>query len=96
MKKHSARVAPLSSYSSQVLTCSISEGKNSRLGVGDREKGMESHPRCHVSDMCVYICVFAYACVSKMGSIGNSSNPSIRAEICVVITIYLCITNTYS
>lgn len=27
MKKHSARVAPLSSYSTQVLTCPISEGK---------------------------------------------------------------------
>lgn len=29
MKKHSARVAPLSSYSTQVLTCPISEGKTS-------------------------------------------------------------------
>ncbi|KAK5886234.1 hypothetical protein CesoFtcFv8_017287 [Champsocephalus esox] len=33
MKKHSARVAPLSSYSTQVLTCPISEG----------EDGSESH-----------------------------------------------------
>lgn len=32
MKKHSARVAPLSSYSTQVLTCPISEGKLSKSG----------------------------------------------------------------
>lgn len=32
MKKHSARVAPLSSYSTQVLTCPISEGKLSESG----------------------------------------------------------------
>lgn len=30
MKKHSARVAPLSSYSTQVLTCPNSEGNNQR------------------------------------------------------------------
>lgn len=33
MKKHSARVAPLSSYSTQVLTCPISEGKLNQPGL---------------------------------------------------------------
>lgn len=38
MKKHSARVAPLSSYSAQVLTCPISEGKMQCLcGFDDAE-----------------------------------------------------------
>ncbi|KAI2654571.1 Solute carrier family 35 member F4 [Labeo rohita] len=40
MKKHSARVAPLSSYSAQVLTCPISEG----------EEGSESHAETPVSE----------------------------------------------
>jgi len=35
MKKHSARVAPLSSYSAQVLTCPISEGKAQCLCVSE-------------------------------------------------------------
>lgn len=50
MKKHSARVAPLSSYSTQVLTCPISEGKLKEPG----------RPRTSFILDFVYVCV----CVS--------------------------------
>ncbi|XP_027855672.1 solute carrier family 35 member F4 isoform X3 [Xiphophorus couchianus] len=43
MKKHSARVAPLSSYSTQVLTCPNSEG----------EDGSESRPETPASDISI-------------------------------------------